>query len=124
MINGRSVERQCHFDSRYAIIGPVQVGLMVRAARRRSGLTQRGLAEAAGVPQATVGRIEAGSVSPRAETLIRLLGAVGHELSIERRIGEGIDRTLIRDRLQMTPEERIRLAAEEARAMPEIRVRR
>ena len=76
------------------------------------------------MPQATVGRIEAGSVSPRADTLIRLLGAAGHELSVERRIGDGIDRTLIRDRLRMTPEERIRLAAEEARAMPEIRVRR
>ena len=76
------------------------------------------------MPQATVGRIEAGSVSPRAETLSRLLGAAGHELSVERRIGEGVDRTLIRDRLRMTPEERIRLAAEEARAMPEIRVRR
>jgi transcriptional regulator with XRE-family HTH domain len=97
---------------------------MVRAARRRSGLTQRQLAAAAGVPQATVGRIETGSVSPRAETLIRLLGAAGHELSVERRIGEGIDRTLIQARLRMTPEERIRLAAEEARAMPEIRVRR
>jgi transcriptional regulator with XRE-family HTH domain len=111
-------------DSRYAIIGLMQAGPMVRASRRRSGLTQRQLAEAAGVPQATVGRIEAGSVSPRAETLIRLLGAAGHELSVERRIGEGIDRTLIQDRLRMTPEERIRLAAEEARAMPEIRVRR
>jgi transcriptional regulator with XRE-family HTH domain len=97
---------------------------MVRGARRRSGLTQRQLAALAGVPQATVGRIEAGSVSPRAEMLIRLLGAAGHELSVERRLGEGIDRTLIRDRLRMTPEERIRLAAEEARAMPEIRVRR
>ena len=99
----------------------MNAGPMLRAARRRHGLTQRALAEEAGVPQATVGRIEAGSVSPRADTLIRLLSAAGHELSAERRIGDGIDRTLIRDRLRMTPEERIRLAAEEARAMPEIR---
>jgi transcriptional regulator with XRE-family HTH domain len=87
-------------------------------------MTQRQLAVAAGVPQATVGRIEAGSVSPRADTLMSLLGAAGQELSVERRMGEGIDRTLIRDRLQMTPRERVRLAVDEARAMPEIRLRR
>lgn len=97
---------------------------MLRSARRRARLTQRQLATVAGVPQATIGRIEAGLVSPRVETLVRLLNATGHEVSVERRIGEGIDRSLIRERLRLTPEQRIRLAAEEARAMPTIRIRR
>lgn len=102
----------------------MNTGPMLRAARRRARMTQRELATAAGVPQATVGRIEAGTVSPRAETLGRLLRATGHELFVDRRLGEGVDRTLIRDRLRLTPEERIRLAVEEARAMPTLRIRR
>ena len=97
---------------------------MLRTARRRAGMTQRELAYAARVPQATVGRIEAGTVSPRADTLTRLLRVSGHELVLERRLGDGIDRSLIRDRLRLTPAERIQLAVEEARAMPTIRLRR
>ena len=83
-------------------------------------MTQRELATAAGVPQATVGRIEAGRVSPRADTLAHLLLTSGHELAVEPRLGLGIDRSLIRDRLQMTPAERVRLAVEEARSMHRI----
>jgi len=102
----------------------MEVGSMLRAARRRAGMSQRQLAAAAGVPQATVGRIEAGTVSPRVDTLGRLLQATGHELFVDRRLGEGIDRSLIRDRLRLTPAERIHLAVEEARAMPSFRLRR
>jgi transcriptional regulator with XRE-family HTH domain len=87
-------------------------------------MSQRQLAAAASVPQATVGRIEAGLVSPRADTLSRLLGAAGHELTTERSLGEGIDRSLIRDRIRMTPSERIALAVQEARGMPRMRIRR
>jgi len=87
-------------------------------------MTQRTLAAAASVPQATVARIEAGIVSPRANTLARLLHATGHELAVEARLGDGVDRSLIRDRLRMTPAQRIQLAVEEASAMPTIRVRR
>src|SRR5919109_1034787 len=97
---------------------------LLRSARRRAGLSQRALAAAASVPQATVGRIEAGLVSPRADTLAHLLRAAGHELSLERRLGDGVDRTLIRDRLRMTPRERMDLAVQEARAMPRMRIRR
>lgn len=87
-------------------------------------MSQRKLAAAAGVPQATVGRIEAGMVSPRADTLVALLRATGHELDVAPRLGDGVDRSLIRDRLKLSREERIRLAVEEARAMPTIKVRR
>jgi predicted transcriptional regulator len=87
-------------------------------------MTQRELAAAAGVPQPTVARIESGAVSPRTDTLGRLLKAAGHEIHVEPALGKGIDRTLIRDRLRLTPAERIRLAAAEARAMPTIRIRR
>jgi transcriptional regulator with XRE-family HTH domain len=102
----------------------MDVGRLLRSARRRAGLSQRELAAAASVPQATVGRIEAGLVSPRAETLAHLLRATGHELTTERRLGEGIDRSLIRDRMRLTPSERMALAVQEARSMPRMRIRR
>ena len=86
-------------------------------------MSQRQLAAAAGVPQATVGRIEAGTVSPRANTVSRLLRATGHELAVEPRLGIGVDRSLIRDRLRLTPAERIQRATVEARRMPNIRLR-
>jgi transcriptional regulator with XRE-family HTH domain len=86
-------------------------------------MTQRDLSVASKTPQATIGRIEAGLVSPRADTLSRLLAATGHELSVDRRIGDGVDRSLIRDRLRLTPAERLRLAVEEARGMAEMRLR-
>jgi transcriptional regulator with XRE-family HTH domain len=92
-------------------------GIMVREARRRVGLTQRALAEMAGVPQPTVARIESGSVSPRADTFERLLRAARSELVVEPRLGIGVDRTQIRDRFAKTPAQRIRLAVDEAHAL-------
>jgi transcriptional regulator with XRE-family HTH domain len=102
----------------------VKIQRLVREARRKARMTQRQVAEAAGVPQPSVARIESGAVSPRVDTLARLLAATGHELSYERRLGEGIDRTAIRERLRMAPAERLRLAVDEARNMPELRIRR
>jgi len=96
---------------------------MVREARRRAGMSQRELAKAAGVPQPSVARIERRTVVPRADTLDRLLGASGYELVVEPRLGIGVDRSLIRDRLRMTPAERVRLAVEEGRNAPTIRIR-
>lgn len=87
-------------------------------------MTQRQLATAAGVPQPTIARIEAGTVSPRTDTLGRLLRATGHEVHVEPALGRGVDRTLIRERLRLTPAERFGLAVEEARSMPAIRIRR
>jgi transcriptional regulator with XRE-family HTH domain len=79
-------------------------------------MTQAELARAAGVSETTVRRIEAGIVTPRLDTFQQLLAAAGRELVVEARLGLGVDRTLIRDRLRMTPAERIRLAVQEARA--------
>jgi transcriptional regulator with XRE-family HTH domain len=91
-------------------------GRMLREARRRAGMSQRELAQAAGVPQATVARVESGAVSPRADTYERLLRAAGSELAVAPRLGSGVDRTLIRDRLALSAEQRVQLAIREARA--------
>jgi predicted transcriptional regulator len=77
-------------------------------------LTQRQLAEQAGVPQATVGRIEAGQVTPRVDTLDRLLRAAGQELRVSARPGIGVDRSQIRDLVRLTPGQRLELAVRDA----------
>lgn len=79
----------------------------VRSARHEIGLSQRALAARAGVPQSTVARIESGSLDPRAGTVDRILRAAGHELVSQIRPGQGVDRSQIRERLRLTPRQRI-----------------
>lgn len=104
------------FAITYGRIASMNPARVLKYARRRAGLTQRGLAAAAGVPHSTVARIELGQLSPRTDTLVRLLSATGHALEVHRELGTDEDRSLIRDRLAMTPAERARLAVREARA--------
>jgi predicted transcriptional regulator len=80
----------------------------LRYARKRAGLTQRQLAEKTGVPQSTIGRIEAGIVDPRVRTLSRLIRACRFDLEVEPLLGEGVDRTLIQQMLKMSPAQRVR----------------
>ena len=94
---------------------------MLRYARRRAGLSQRALAERAGVPQPAIARIERGGVSPRMDTLRDLLGCAGFTLEVAPRPGEGVDRTLIRASLARSPEQRIRTAIRAAEAMSAFR---
>lgn len=93
----------------------MDAGLELRTARRAAKLSQRDLAERAGVPQPTVARIESRAVSPRVETLDRLLAACGLGLTVRRRPGTGVDREPIRQLLRLSPAERLRIAVEEAR---------
>lgn len=88
---------------------------MVRQARRRAGLSQRALAQMAGLPQPEIARIERGRVSPRLSTLERLLAPTGSTLELAPRIGVGVDRSLIREALARSPEERVRSAGAAAR---------
>ena len=96
---------------------------ILRDARRLGGYTQRELAERAGVPQATVGRIEAGSVSPRVDTLEKLLRAADGELRVHARPGKGVDRSQIRELLRLTPMQRLELAAGDAVGLGRLRPR-
>jgi len=89
---------------------------LLKYARRRAGFSQRALAQAADVPQSTVARIELGALSPRVDTLERLLSAAGQGLSTEPRLGVGVDRSLIREMLRRTPADRVRLLTADADA--------
>jgi len=93
---------------------------MVQHARRRKGFSQRELAEKVGMPQSTVARIESGAVDPRSGTLIRLLRACGEDLEALPRIGIGVDRSLIREMLKLSPGDRLRHAVAAGRNIAEL----
>jgi transcriptional regulator with XRE-family HTH domain len=96
---------------------------MMKMARRRAGLSQRELSRRANVPQATISRIENAVVSPTVDTLDPLIRACGMELVVGERVGDGIDRTLIRDSLRRSPPERLRYAVASAKRLEAIRRR-
>lgn len=74
------------------------------------------MARRSGIAQPSISRIERGLVSPTVDTLERLVRECGMELEVVDRPGEGdVDRTLIRERLAMTPGERARRAVLEWR---------
>lgn len=85
-------------------------GRMVREARRRANMTQRQLSAKAGIPQETIARIERGRADPRVATLDRLLEACGCGLESMPRLGIGIDRTQIHERLSVSMEQRLAVA--------------
>jgi transcriptional regulator with XRE-family HTH domain len=78
-------------------------------ARLGAGLTQRALSARSGVPQPAISRIERGSASPRVDTLDRLLAACDRDVEVVPRPGAGVDRTLIRQMLDLSLDERARL---------------
>jgi predicted transcriptional regulator len=67
------------------------------------------------VPQPAIARIEAGRLSPRIDTLSRVIEAAGYSLELTVRLGDGVDRTLIRESLSSAPEDRIRAAGRAGR---------
>ena len=86
----------------------VTPGELLRAARRRHGLTQGQLAARARTSQAAISRIERGLVSPSVATLATLLDLMGEELVLDARpIDYGHDRTLITQNLAKTVDERL-----------------
>lgn len=80
---------------------------VLKQARRRAGLTQRALAEKAGVPQSQIAKIESGTVVPRVDTLDRLLEMCGVGLEALPRPGIGVDRTMYPELLELSPKERL-----------------
>lgn len=90
---------------------------LLRHARKRAGLTQRALAEKARVAQSYVARIESSAVDPTVSSLSRLLRACETTLEAMPGSGAGVDRTVMRRLLRLTPAERMATAVAEARAL-------
>ena len=80
---------------------------LLRTARRRADLTQAQLAARAGLSQAEVARLERAGSNPTAVTLERLLRATGHRLELRRL--DAVDETQLRERLELTPADRLAL---------------
>lgn len=57
------------------------IGAALAAARRESGATQQSVADAAGIQQAELSRIENGLGNPTVETLLRVLAALDLRLT-------------------------------------------
>ncbi len=83
----------------------------------RAGLTQRALAERAGLPQSTVARIETGRTDPSVTLLSRLLRPCGYDLEAQPALGLGVDRSQIQERLALSALERLQRLTLEARSL-------
>jgi transcriptional regulator with XRE-family HTH domain len=92
----------------------------LRWARLTAGLSQRALAKKSGIPQSSIARIEAGTIDPRVGTLDRLLCACGFDLEVEPRLGQGVDRSQIRERLALSPAERLEGISEEVQHLEQL----
>ena len=86
----------------------------LREARAAAGLSQRQLARQAGVAQPAIARIERARVTPGVDTFVRLLASCGYVIEVTTRRGDGIDRTVMRQLLQLSPRQRLELAVAEA----------
>lgn len=60
----------------------------LRALRKKLGITQKELAEKAGVSQALIARIEAGTIDPRVSTLRKILKALTNEEQRKPKVSE------------------------------------
>jgi transcriptional regulator with XRE-family HTH domain len=72
-------------------------------------MTQGELAQRLGISQAAVAKLERPGANPTVDTLDRVLWATGHRLLLDAEVCEpGVDESLIRKQLELTPAERIR----------------
>jgi transcriptional regulator with XRE-family HTH domain len=94
---------------------------LVRLARSRAGLTQRQLAERAGVPQSVVARIESGARQPTVPTLERILAGAGVEVRYRLEPLDDHDRLLAAEHARRSPAEREMLEARHTEFLAKVR---
>lgn len=86
-------------------------GQLIRAARKRQGLSQADLALRAGTRQSAISRLERDEISPSVETLSGLLEVMGEELELSTRPGRrDYDPLHRRATAKLSPEERLKQA--------------
>lgn len=104
----------------YDITSPAKI---ISLGRARANLTQQELAERAGTSQSAVARLERGDVSPTVATIQRLAAAAGYDLRLElvpkaapdpvvETYKRDVDRTLLRENLRRSVDERLRSLAD------------
>jgi transcriptional regulator with XRE-family HTH domain len=86
-----------------------EIPRLLKDARLRAGLTQADLAGRLGVSQAAIAKLERPGANPTVDTLDRALWATGHLLMLDAPARQaGMDESLIRRQLELTPAQRIR----------------
>jgi uncharacterized protein len=103
---------------------PTVAAGLLRTARDRAGLTQRELAENAGLKQQTISAYETGRKEPTLPTLMRLLGAAGFELRLHLERVDRHDQALGQFMSSLPPERQAELDEEARRRAEEARLRR
>lgn len=88
----------------------VTAAALLRQARTSAGMTQGRLAERLGTTQPVVARLERRGANPTWTTLVRALRATGHDLELKPapRPTAELDVGQLRERLVLTPGERLR----------------
>jgi transcriptional regulator with XRE-family HTH domain len=82
---------------------------LLKEARTRAGLTQAQLGRRLGISQAAVARLERPGANPTVGTLEDALWETGHRLVLDAPVRHpGVDESLIRQHLELTPSERLR----------------
>jgi uncharacterized protein len=81
---------------------------LLKGARNRAGLTQAELGRRLGISQAAVARLERPGANPTVRTLEKALAATGHCLVLDAPVRPGVDVSLIRRHLELSPAERLR----------------
>ncbi len=92
---------------------------LLREARSSANLTQRELAVRTGVAQPAIARIESGAVSPRVDTLNRVLAACGRSVGnapLPSRV-DPQDWAQVEENLRRSPAERLRNLETAARSL-------
>lgn len=64
---------------------PMKIPQIVLTLRERAHMTQSQLDEAAGLPVSTISRVERGKMQLKANYLLRIIDATGHEFVIRRK---------------------------------------
>jgi transcriptional regulator with XRE-family HTH domain len=91
---------------------------LVRQARADARLTQAQLARRLGTSQPAIGKLERPGANPTVRTLDRVLRATGHRLELRApEWSPGVDESLIRTQLALTPAERLRQLERQAAQM-------
>lgn len=83
-------------------------GQLVREARLRAGWSQRRLATASGLSQATIARIESGDTRPTMQQVQRLVEACGLQLCLGLVARDDADWSVAQANLRLDPDARVR----------------